>query len=361
MMYFFYITVAFYAILCIITIAGLVIPYKKNASSQYPAVSVLIVARNEEGRIGNTLNALQQLDLEGVDAEFIFVDDGSLDSTYALMQQFRTAYSVQLIQIQEKNPLLPGKKDGITRAVASARGEVIIMTDADCTMPTQWVKSMITCFDSNTVMLLGHVNYKIHDLHSIFANIEALCGSIFAFSWARFNFSPYCRGANLAFRKSAFIAANGYAGMPVMASGDDMFLLQKLRRFGYCKPVFNTDTHVTTELHSKIKAHVEQQKRKYAKNFRYEWPHQLLFLFGVLFHVGIVISLFLNTATILPFILYKIGIEFLIFIIGATRLHEYRYILLFPFFIALFPFEIILFSIWGTLRKYRWKSEEKIR
>jgi len=40
----------------------------------------------------------------------------------------------------------------------------------------------------------------------------------------------YCNGANLAFRKSAFSEVNGYSGNHHLASGDDVFLLEKIRK-----------------------------------------------------------------------------------------------------------------------------------
>lgn len=361
MISFLYAACVLYALIGLFTIIGITIPLKKKSLVAPSSVTILVVARNEEKRIASTLAALQQLDLSGINAEFIFVDDGSSDATFSYMKNFTSPYPIRLLRIDDKNPLLLGKKDGITRAVHAAQGEVMLMTDADCTMSPQWAKCMLTHFSRDTVMLLGHVHYKTHNIHSFFSNFEALCGSIFTFSWARFNFAPYCRGANLAFRRSAFIDADGYSGMPVMASGDDMFLLQKLRRFGKCTPVYTPASHVTTTLHDTVSLHIEQQKRKYAKNFRYKWSHQILFVFGIIFHVLLITGLFVHTSSAVPLVIGKIGMEYLIFILGAIRLHAIRYISLFPFFIAIFPFEIILYSIWGVLRKYRWKSEEKIR
>ncbi len=361
MMNYIYIGCLFYACIWLFTLAGLIIPYRKNDCTSFPSVTILIVARNEALRLPLTLASLQTLDLTGIRAEFIFVNDCSTDDTLTCMQQFTSTFPVHILTIDTKNPLLPGKKDGITRAVAVAHGEIIIMTDADSVPQPRWVQAMLRHFTPSTVMLLGHVRYAVTGIHSFFANIEALCGSIFTFSWARFNNAPYCRGANLAFRKDTFIRAKGYEGMPPIASGDDMFLLQKLRHYGQCRPVFDQRTFVSTSLHTHVSDHIEQQKRKYAKNFRYEPLHQILFVGGLLFHFLLFTGLFTNTVHVLHVIAIKTACEYMIFCIGASRLGAWNYLPWFPFFILVYPFEVIIFSLWGAIKGYRWKSDKKIR
>jgi len=177
------------------TLIGGCMPFKKTNATTETAITVLIVARNEEHRLPATLESLKHLDLNGLDAEFIFVDDASIDKTGRLMREFKSIFPVSIIRIDEKNPLLPGKKDGITRAVAVAKGSVIFMTDADCIVQPQWVKAMLPYFHGNVGLLLGHVIYKKNGIRGLTGTMEALCGTIFTFAWAGWNFSPYCRGA----------------------------------------------------------------------------------------------------------------------------------------------------------------------
>jgi cellulose synthase/poly-beta-1,6-N-acetylglucosamine synthase-like glycosyltransferase len=51
-----------------------------------------------------------------------------------------------------------------------------------------------------------------------------------------------CNGANLAYRKSAFIRVNGFKGNEGFISGDDVFLLHKMKKeFGRKSVIFNDD------------------------------------------------------------------------------------------------------------------------
>lgn len=97
-----------------------------SANSQLPIVSVVIPARNEEASLGTCLQSL--VTQTGTFFEIIVVDDNSTDRTREIAEGF---FGVQVIQA----PPLPegwvGKNHAVSIGAARARGEWLLLTDAD--------------------------------------------------------------------------------------------------------------------------------------------------------------------------------------------------------------------------------------
>lgn len=95
-----------------------------------PALSVLIPARNEEARIGQTLDAL--LASRGVDLEILVMDDHSSDRTADIVQGI-AAWDPRVRLLQ--SPALPsgwaGKQHACHRLAEHASHPVLVFLDAD--------------------------------------------------------------------------------------------------------------------------------------------------------------------------------------------------------------------------------------
>ena len=91
-----------------------------------PLLSVLVPAYNE----GQTVEAVLRriLALEGIELEIVLVDDGSQDDTAAIAERVAAEDSRVRVFHQPKNR---GKTAAIRRAVEEARGDVLIVQDAD--------------------------------------------------------------------------------------------------------------------------------------------------------------------------------------------------------------------------------------
>lgn len=88
--------------------------------------SVLIPAFNEAKTIGAVLDRVLQLgDLIG---EIIVVDDGSTDQTPSIVRAIAEHHAKVLLVKQESNQ---GKTAAIRRAIIQARGDVVVIQDAD--------------------------------------------------------------------------------------------------------------------------------------------------------------------------------------------------------------------------------------
>jgi glycosyltransferase involved in cell wall biosynthesis len=91
-----------------------------------PFLSVLVPAYNEQDTVGQVVERL--LLLGDILREIVVVDDGSVDSTAEVVQRLADADARVRLFRQPKNR---GKTAAIRRALAEAKGEILIVQDAD--------------------------------------------------------------------------------------------------------------------------------------------------------------------------------------------------------------------------------------
>ncbi|MBK9176556.1 MAG: glycosyltransferase [Flavobacteriales bacterium] len=199
-----------------------------HVDGDLPFISVVIPARDEEAGIVAVLQDLHAQRYPKERMEVIVVDDGSTDRTTALVE----GMLAQWPNLRLLKSAAPGKKAAITTGVQSARGELILLTDADVRMTPMRVNSIAAHWLVNrSAMIVLPVFTQGHGFLGRLQEEEqaALLGLAIG---AALNGTPFLAyGANLAFTREAFFAVGGYAG-DRFASGDDLFLLQRMQRAG---------------------------------------------------------------------------------------------------------------------------------
>jgi len=113
---------------------------RRNFEEEIPVrdLSLVIPAFNEEHRIGKTLmENVEFLCRQGFDWEMIIVDDGSIDNTCRIVQEWvnRESDKIRLLRL----PRNRGKGAAVQLGVMTATGRYIIMADADNATPIQEV------------------------------------------------------------------------------------------------------------------------------------------------------------------------------------------------------------------------------
>jgi len=101
----------------------------------YPTVSFIVAAFNEEDFIREkVLNSLEQ-DYPSDKIEYIFITDGSTDIPPGIIREYP---SIQLLH----QPQRKGKSHAVNRAVAAARHEILIFSDANTTLNSLAVRNI---------------------------------------------------------------------------------------------------------------------------------------------------------------------------------------------------------------------------
>ena len=99
---------------------------------ELPSVSVIIPARNEAGNVPQIFARVPRL---GRETELVFVEGHSRDNTYAAIEQAIAAHPDWKCQLWRQAGV--GKGDAVRLGFTHATGEILMILDADLTMPPE--------------------------------------------------------------------------------------------------------------------------------------------------------------------------------------------------------------------------------
>lgn len=97
-----------------------------------PFVSVIIAARNEAGNIQSLFERTPKM---GRETEIVFVEGYSKDNTYAAIEREMAAHASTPSQLFRQTGI--GKADAVRLGFEKARGDVLMILDADMTVPPE--------------------------------------------------------------------------------------------------------------------------------------------------------------------------------------------------------------------------------
>ncbi|MDE0228629.1 MAG: glycosyltransferase [Spirochaetaceae bacterium] len=114
-----------------------------------PPVSVVVAAMNEEQALPRLLDSLAAQTTSAF--ELVLVDDRSTDATAAIMERHRAAapYPVRVVRNRQPPEDCTGKQQALDLGVAAAGGDLLLFTDADCTVPPTWVERLTAYFTAD--------------------------------------------------------------------------------------------------------------------------------------------------------------------------------------------------------------------
>jgi len=265
-----------------------------NTDDRKP-VSVIICARNEAQNLRRYLPGILEQDYPQF--EVIVVNDQSTDDTETALQEMTRQYRhLSIIQIPlTEQKTLPGKKYPLSRGIAAAQYEQLVLTDADC-RPTsnQWLQHIggmpgtIVAGYGAYSMRSGILNHFIR-WETVHTCMQYVC-------YARAG-QPYMGvGRNLAYPRSLAIQAmqdpgflSVYGSIP---SGDDDLLLMRMAQNATVRDCLHPEAHTVSEAPATWSAWWRQKSRHvstgkyYASNIKlqlglYALSHSLYWIFGL--------------------------------------------------------------------------------
>ncbi len=191
-------------------------------------VSVIISARNEAANLQEYLPHI--LTQNYPDFEVVVVNDCSYDGSEDILKEFEQQYPhLKVVTITEHERFKTGKKFALTLGIKAAKNEHLLFTDADC-MPASanWIARMAANFTTDAQIVLGYSPYyRSRNFLNPFVRFETIKSAVNYLSSALVS-DPYMGvGRNLAYTKTLFFGAKGFAAhMHVMAGDDDLFVNQ---------------------------------------------------------------------------------------------------------------------------------------
>jgi cellulose synthase/poly-beta-1,6-N-acetylglucosamine synthase-like glycosyltransferase len=231
--------VAIYALIILATIyfvvfaifaIGLLFYRDPNSSkNQTIPLSIVVAVRNEEANIDKLLISILKQDYPAEDFEIILVNDHSTDNTWPMAKKWAEQHAN--IQLAELPIHSEGKKQAVAWGISLAKNDTVVLTDADCTHPTSWLRNIALAYQTKKAhMLIGPV--MISPTNTFFEKMQALeHASLTASSIGACGVGlPFmASAANLSFNKS-MLGFEQQMLNPKYASGDDVFLLHSAKR-----------------------------------------------------------------------------------------------------------------------------------
>lgn len=107
------------------------------------AVSMIVAAHNEESVIREKVENCLKLDFGSADSEIIIVSDGSTDDTNAILDEFsKISPRLQIVAYEPR----AGKANALNVAVSMARGEILILGDANVIVGEESCRALLVPF-----------------------------------------------------------------------------------------------------------------------------------------------------------------------------------------------------------------------
>ena len=174
-----------------------------------PSMTIIVPAYNEEPGIGRTLEALLETDYDN--KEIIVVDDGSKDKTHFIASTYiKKAPPGRLSIIRKENG---GKASAINSALRFAKGEIIVIIDADSIVARDTLRELARQFKDKDVGAIAG-NVKVLNRNNFWSKLQVLeyeVGiSLFKRAYALFGVVMVVPGSLGAFRKDVLIQSGLY-------------------------------------------------------------------------------------------------------------------------------------------------------
>jgi cellulose synthase/poly-beta-1,6-N-acetylglucosamine synthase-like glycosyltransferase len=214
-------------------------PRDERGNSSQPLISVLIAARNEEHYLSDCLISVLNQSYDTERYEVIVINDHSSDRTESICQEFAGRFRNFSYANAREDDTLRGKTNALDQGIERARGEIILVTDADCSVPRTWVEWTARRY-SDSVGIVGGIT--LQRAENWFEGMQSLDWAFLlglASSTASLRNPLSTIGNNLSFRKAAYGDVGGYRKIPFSVTEDFMLFqsIVKTKKWNYLCPI----------------------------------------------------------------------------------------------------------------------------
>jgi len=329
--------------------------------------SIIIPFRNEAKNLPSLLLSLKELQYPKDLFEVIFVDDASTDYSLEIVNTFNSQTTLNITIIKNNRESNAPKKEAISSAILLVKNEWVVTTDADCKLPKFWLNTFDAYIQKNKPsFIVAPVTYEATDTFlKRFQLLDFLSlqgATIGGFGMG----NPFlCNGANLAYKKSLFESVNGFHGNTNIASGDDIFMLDKAlnknpERVHYLK---NNQVIVRTTAEATIKNLISQRVRWASKTSASKNRLTKSIGFTILLMnaslIGMFILSIIGTLSFKIFVylsVIKLSIDFLLLFKTTRFFKQESYLSSYVLCSLLYPFFSVYIVFVSVFTGYKWKE-----
>lgn len=376
MIIFIFISIAYLILMIALIYGWQQIPeFSPDFSPAETGFSIIIPFRNEAENLPVLLKSLSELQYPFEKFEVLLVDDASEDGSVKICEEFKQNYPQLSIKILENNRQSGSpKKDAISTAIEKAEFEYILTTDADCRVSKLWLQTFNDFIKRDHYSLIAAPvslfpppqQGKRPKPFRAFEELDVL--SLQAAGAGAFGFEQafMCNGANLCYRKDAFLKVDGFSGNDKIASGDDVFLLQKFQSRKYkVRFLKSREATVQTQSQKSFRALISQRIRWAAKAPAYKslfskFAGAIVFLMNAGLLVGAVLALMeiWPYYPVLIIFLLKFNVDFALLYLSAKFFKREDVLRSFFWSSLAYPFFSTYVALKSLVSGYEWKGRK---
>ncbi len=322
-------------------------------------ISLIVCCKNEAQNLPRLLASIDQQTY--TDFEVIFANDHSTDETAKILDEYAKNHTFASVFVPQKN----GKKNALREAVLQAKNDIIVCTDADCTLQPTHVAQIADYFaKKNPDLLLGGVRIATHNF---FSRLQALEFASLIASTAgacALKMPIMCNGANLAFKKMVFEQLSNKLKDNEL-SGDDQFLLFAAKRTNMRIDFLKSSKAIVTTQPQKTLCDFFNQRARWTSKTKSYTDLQTLATAGIVFCATIAIfalfiGIFLQKTWLVPLAVTfgaKFCVDTLFLSLFLPFLQQTRLVFYTPILSLLYPFYVIFSVLFGFFGKWSWKKQ----
>ncbi len=337
--------------------------YKKNTSLDFPysiplPISIIVAAKNEEENIRGLIDSIRQLKYSEENYELIIVDDNSTDETYSLTKRL-IGSQINFKIIKAENKTLQGKRGALQTGIEASKFPFILITDADCIVSPQWLKTCAAVFHQGYDFIFGPAPfYPENNFINNVSCYENIRNQFLTFAFANIGL-PYSASArNFGFTKEAFQKTGGYKNTTDTLSGDDDLLLREaVRNKLKVKAFYDKDAFVYSRTKRSLKEYLNQKARHTQSSLHYSLKNQIVLGIWHLINSFMFFSpllMFFNFDFMWLFIIKMIVDTFTFFFVQKSFNYHFN-IFQILFYDLLYEIFIVINFFNAMFRKIEWK------
>lgn len=198
------------------------------SDDKLPKLSVIVLANNDaEGLEAHLPIVLTQDYASGY--EVIVVGESGDMPTEIVLKHFAKCPILYTTNIPHHSLFISKSKLAVALGVKAAHNEWIVLIDSSCRPQSDnWLKTLAKNMDDGANIVLGYSNYNTETNH--FYRFVRLHTECYLLRQAERGTAYRCGGTNIAFRRSEFIAQDGYRGNLQFVNGEYDFIINKYAR-----------------------------------------------------------------------------------------------------------------------------------
>ena len=334
---------------------------KLEKRKDFPMVSILLAARNEEQLILRNLTAINALNYPKDKLEILIGNDESTDNTAQLVTDFiKDKPYFKLFHIDKTVGKGRGKANVLGQLAHKASGEFYFITDVDVKLPRNWILALLQEFTEGVGLVSGTTKCERGSLFATLQSIDWLhfMGYIKAFANAGVGCTSV--GNNMAVRAEAYWQTGGYEEIDFSITEDYKLFKEVTARGWQWRTIMGEDSLGLAWYIPSIKEMLHQRKRWLigARELPFNWKGMII-LYGLFIPVVLAVFWF-NPRLAFAIWISKFLVQsvFIIFLCLAAerRPFSFLYLIVYEFYVILNTAATAIFY-WLPIKSI-WKGRE---